>query len=104
MVDWQMTAIKRRWIPEWLFAIVVHGCRVFDTDLAQIPRLRRWMVTEDFHYHDLGRAVYGKQCRRCLPVQTLEHCASADCVYGILSNYPCKCKCGMCRTLNEQRH
>jgi len=64
---WQLTAIKRWWIPEWVFSLVVHSCRFFETDVAQMPRLRRLLLTEDFHYHDLGGVRYGKHCRHCPP-------------------------------------
>ncbi len=67
---YQMVAIKRRFVPEWVFALAVYSCRFFETDMARVPRLRRLLTTENFHYHDVGRAVYGKRCRKCLPEKT----------------------------------
>lgn len=60
-----LTAIKRRFIPEWLFALVVYSCRFVETDLSECPRLRKAFLTESFHYHDIGRPIRGKRCRKC---------------------------------------
>jgi len=62
---YKLIAIKRWWVPEWVFSLAVHSARFFETDVAQMPRLRWLLLTENFHYHDLGRARYGKRCRKC---------------------------------------
>jgi hypothetical protein len=66
MHEYKLVALKRRWVPEWLFSIVVHWYRFLNSDLAEHPHMRNLLLTERFHYHDLGRAVYGTTCRYCL--------------------------------------
>lgn len=72
MSEWALVAIKRRWVPAWLFSLVTNAARLLETDLAECPRWRRLLLTEDFHYHDLGRAVYGTKCRGCGPKQPVK--------------------------------
>ena len=64
---WSLVAIKRRWIPDWLFTLFVYGYRFFDSDVAEHPWARTFLTTKAFHYHDLGPAIYGFQehCRMC---------------------------------------
>ena len=65
--SWQLSAIKRWWIPQRLFTILVHCCRLIGSDASEHPWLSFLLTTEAFHYHDIGRALYGKKenCKAC---------------------------------------
>ena len=65
MAKYQMVAIKRWWVPEWVFSVIVHWYRFLDSDVAEHPWMRALLLTEEFHYHETGRARYGRRCREC---------------------------------------
>jgi hypothetical protein len=54
-----LVALKKWWVPEWLFTFACYACRFIESDLAECPRLRRWLTTTQFHYHDLGGPIFG---------------------------------------------
>jgi hypothetical protein len=62
---WQLVRIKRWWIPGWAFSLAVHWCRFLESDMAEFPYLRMLFTTDAFHFHDVGRPIHGKSCRRC---------------------------------------
>ena len=70
-VGYEMVAIKRRWVPEWLFALFVYGYRFVESDLAKHPWMRSLLLTEHFHQHDIGRIRYGDRCRCPQPAAEL---------------------------------
>ena len=62
-----LVALKKWCVPEWLFTFACYACRFIESDLAECPRLRRWLTTTQFHYHDLGGPIFGvgEKCYRC---------------------------------------
>ena len=66
-----LVAVKRWWIPEWLFSACVGWYRLFDLDIADWPWIRAFLTTEAFHYHG-DTVIYGKAetCRACKAKET----------------------------------
>jgi hypothetical protein len=70
--EFTLVAVKRWWIPEWLFAACVGWYRLFDLDVADWPWMRAFLMTEAFHYHGIF-LIYGKKerCRACRDVKSI---------------------------------
>ena len=66
-----LVAVKRWWIPEWLFSACVGWYRLFDLDVSDWPWIRAFLTTEAFHYHG-DTVIYGKAetCRVCKAKET----------------------------------
>lgn len=62
---YELVAIKRWWVPEWIFALAVYACRFIESDLSKHKWLSFFLVTKKFHYHDIGGVIRGERCRRC---------------------------------------
>ena len=71
MEKFSLVAVKRWWIPEWLFTACVGWYRLFDLDVADWPWIKTFLTTEAFHYHG-DALIYGKaqNCRICKAKET----------------------------------